>query len=519
MGFSALIRGVKPSAESRGDRRVSVRVYIPTPYRQFTGGAAQVEAQAATVGELLSVLARRYDGLGDRILNGDGSIPGHLNVYVNRQEIRSLQGAETPLRDGDDVALIPAMAGGSGQTLQAPLLTEEQLERYSRHIRLPEVGLEGQRKLLDSRVLVVGAGGLGSPASIYLAAAGVGTIGVVDADVVDRSNLQRQILHFDRDLGRPKTRSARRHLEDLNPDVRVIEHRTLITSDNALEIIKDYDLVVNGCDNFPTRYLLNDACVLLKKPLVDAAILRFEGQATVFLPGRGCYRCLFPQPPPPGTVPSCAQAGIIGALAGHMGTLQAIEAIKVLLGIGEPLASRLLLYDALTAEYQVLNWARNRDCPVCGDRPTITGLIDYEEFCGLPGRRHAQAEAATPAVADKPWARWDLPPAEVKERLDRGEIAVVDVREAWELAALGKIPGSRSIPMNSVPERLAELDPGRDTVFVCNVGERSGSVVEKLRRAGFDRAYNLKGGIFAWLNHRLPVEFEPDQAQEGNGKG
>jgi len=294
-----------------------------------------------------------------------------------------------------DVSSRTAAGGG--------LLTQEQLTRYSRQIILSEVGIENQRKLLDSKVLVVGAGGLGSPSSIYLAAAGVGTIGIIDADRVDLSNLHRQVLHFNRDVNRPKTQSAKEHLEALNPDVRVIEHPVYLDSSNALEIIRDYDLVINGCDNFATRYLVNDACVLLKKPLIDASILRFEGQATVFLPGQGCYRCLYPEPPPPGMVPNCAQAGIIGALAGHMGTLQVIEAVKVLLGIGKPLASRMLLFDALSGEYRTVRWRRDPNCPVCGDHPTITELIDYEEFCGLPPR--TQEPAGELAGRPSRWCR------------------------------------------------------------------------------------------------------------------
>ena len=267
-------------------------------------------------------------------------------------------------------------------TRRGPLLSDEQMERYSRQIILDELGVAGQRKLLESKVLVIGAGGLGSPAALYLAAAGVGTLGIVDGDRVDLTNLQRQILHYTHDVGRPKTQSARRTLEDINPDINVVTFQTVLASDNALEIIRDYDVVVNGSDNFPTRYLVNDATVFLGKPLIDASILKWEGQATTFLPGRGCYRCLFPTPPPPGVVPSCAEGGIIGALAGLMGTLQALEVVKVLLGRGDTLANRLLIFDALSSEIRTLRWNRNPNCPVCGDHPTITELIDYEAFCG-----------------------------------------------------------------------------------------------------------------------------------------
>ncbi|WP_324717407.1 molybdopterin-synthase adenylyltransferase MoeB [Carboxydochorda subterranea] len=397
-----------------------------------------------------------------------------------------------------------------------PLLTGEQMQRYSRQILLQEVGVEGQRKLLESRVLIVGAGGLGSPTALYLAAAGVGTLGIVDGDRVDLTNLQRQILHFTHDVGRPKTQSARRTLEDVNPEVEVRPYQTVLTSDNAMEILRDYDVVVNGCDNFPTRYLVNDACVLLGKPLVDASILRWEGQATTYLPGHGCYRCLFPTPPPPGSVPSCADAGIIGALAGFFGTLQALEAVKVLLGIGETLVNRLLLFDALAADIRVVRYQRDPACPVCGDHPTVTRLIDYEEFCGVPHRHPApQAQAqqaagsgdgpageATPAV-DGGVAQ--LSPPDVWKRVQEGGVVLLDVREKAERDIM-RIEGSLWIPLGELPQRLHELPKGRDLVAYCAVGERSARAVALLRRSGWERAFNLQGGIIAWLNHQLPVE-------------
>jgi adenylyltransferase/sulfurtransferase len=386
-------------------------------------------------------------------------------------------------------------------TRPGPLLTSEQMERYSRQTILEEVGLAGQRRLLDSKVLVVGAGGLGSPAALYLAAAGVGTLGIVDGDRVDLSNLHRQILHFTHDIGRPKTQSARRTLEDINPDVTVVPHQTVLSSENALDILADYDVVVNGSDNFPTRYLVNDACVLLGKPLVDASILRWEGHATVFLPGRGCYRCLFPTPPPPGTVPSCAEGGIIGAVAGFMGTLQALETIKILLGRGETLANRLLIFDALTGEVRTVRYSRNPDCPVCGDRPTITQLIDYEAFCGVP-RAHPQPQPA--AVRTLP----EMSPAEARALVERGEAVLLDVREDWEWVT-ARIPGALFIPMAEVPQRLAEIPRDRITVVFCATGQRSATVTEALRAAGYERAYNLAGGIVAWMNEQYPVEAGP----------
>lgn len=389
------------------------------------------------------------------------------------------------------------------QTQQGPLLTREQLTRYSRQVILEDVGVAGQHRLLHSKVLVIGAGGLGSPASLYLAAAGIGTLGIVDGDRVDLSNLHRQIIHFTHDIGRPKTQSARRTLEDVNPDVKIVPYQTTLTSENAFEIIGPYDVVVNGSDNFPTRYLVNDACVILGRPLVDASILKWEGQATTFLPGRGCYRCLFPAPPPPGTVPSCAEGGIIGALAGFMGSLEALEAVKILLGTGEPLANRLLLVDALNGEMRALRWQRNPACPVCGDHPTITSLIDYEEFCGLPGRTHA-APASTSAEPVDAGVIPEVDLDEARRLIDAGA-QLIDVREPWEWA-MTRIPGATLIPMGDIPSRLSEIDPNRPAVIMCAVGGRSGRVVEALRQAGYTQAVNLAGGIVEWTNRQFPTE-------------
>ena len=367
------------------------------------------------------------------------------------------------------------------------MLNKEQLARYSRQMILEELGVLGQRRLLDSKVLVVGAGGLGSPAALYLAAAGVGTIGIVDGDRVDSSNLHRQLLHRTRDLGCPKTESAARTLEEINPGITVVTFPTALSSANALEIIGRFDVVVNGSDNFPTRYLVNDACVLLRRPLVDASVLRWEGQATVYLPGRGCYRCLFPTPPPPGAVPSCAEAGVIGAVAGHMGTIQAVETVKLLLGVGESLANRLLLVDALSGETRAVRWSRNPECPVCGDHPTITALIEYEEFCGLA----------------------DVDPREASLMIEQGA-QLIDVREPWEWAS-SRIPGAMLIPVAELPRRATEIDPNRPVIVQCAVGGRSAGVVEVLRKAGYSRVYNLAGGIIAWANLGLPTETGPGQ--------
>ncbi|TMJ15143.1 MAG: molybdopterin-synthase adenylyltransferase MoeB [Bacillati bacterium ANGP1] len=380
---------------------------------------------------------------------------------------------------------------------QAPRLTAAQMERYSRQTILEEMGVDGQAKLLRSKVLIVGAGGLGSPSALYLAAAGVGTLGIVDGDQVDLTNLHRQILHGTPALGRPKTESARQTIAGLNPDVTVVPYQTVLTSANALDVLGPYDVVINGSDNFPTRYLVNDACVLLGKPLVDASILKWEGQATTFVPGHGCYRCLFPTPPPPGAVPSCAEGGILGALCGYMGSHQALETLKLLLGVGETLANRLLIFDALEGETRVVRWNRNPECPVCGDRPTIRALIDYEQFCGMPAhdRPAAAAKAPVPQVA----------PEEALALLDRGGTQLVDVREPWEYEE-AHIPGCRLIPLGDVPARYGEIDPKVPVVVYCKSGGRSAKAVAFLLEQGYDRALNLTGGILAWANAQLPTE-------------
>ena len=372
---------------------MSVTVYIPTPFRRMTGNRAEVSVEATTVAELLDNLDHQFPGVHDLIYNSQHQLPAHINIYVNNQEISALNGDQTPLAEGDQVAIIPAIAGGADDgSSEAKPLRPEQVTRYSRHIIMPSVGPAGQRKIMGAKVLIVGAGGLGSPVALYLALAGVGTIGIVDFDVVDLSNLQRQILHQNEDIGRPKVVSAKETLNAYNPDVNVITHEAPITSDNAFEIISQYDIVVNGADNFAARYLVNDACVLLKKPLVDGSILLFDGQATVYLPGRGCYRCLFPQPPPPGLVPSCAEAGVLGALCGLVGSVQATETLKLILGIGETLNGRLLIIDALSMEVRGLKIRRDPKCVVCGDEPTVTELIDYDAFCGAaPVAAHSEA--------------------------------------------------------------------------------------------------------------------------------
>src|SRR5881392_3600191 len=370
---------------------MAVTVLIPTPLRPFVGGRDTLELEGGSVGELLDRLTGEHAALKRHLFAEDGRLRSFVNVYVNDRDIRQLAQRETPVKAGDTVSIIPSIAGGTAVDVGAqhaapvlPRLTHPEILRYSRHLILPEVGPEGQRRLKAARVLLVGAGGLGSPAALYLAAAGVGTIGLVDFDVVDKTNLQRQIIHGTATVGRPKLESATERIHDLNPNVRVEAFETRLTSENALDIIRDFDIVADGTDNFPTRYLVNDACVLLGKPNVYGSIFRFEGQASVFYATRGpCYRCLYSEPPPPGLVPSCAEGGVLGVLPGIIGSIQAMETIKLILGVGEPLIVRLVLFDALKLQFRELKLAKDPDCPVCGPRPTITELIDYEAFCGI----------------------------------------------------------------------------------------------------------------------------------------
>jgi molybdopterin/thiamine biosynthesis adenylyltransferase/molybdopterin converting factor small subunit len=363
-----------------------ISVYIPTPFRSFVGNRTNVEVEGQNVAEVIAKLDERFPGFRNLCYNSQGAIPAHINIYVNNTEISTLDGQETRVADGDQIAVIPALAGGADETNgddpSRYALTPERVTRYSRHIIMPQVGSVGQRKIFEAKVLIVGAGGLGSPVALYLGLAGVGTIGLVDFDVVDLSNLQRQILHQNADIGKRKVVSARETLNAYNPDVNVVTHEEPLHSENAMGIIEQYDIIVNGADNFAARYLVNDACVFLEKPLVDGSILLFDGQATVYLPGKGCYRCLYPTPPPPGMVPSCAEAGVLGALCGTIGSIQATEVLKLILGIGESLNGRLLLYDALSMETRQVRVRRDANCVVCGENPTVTELIDYDEFCG-----------------------------------------------------------------------------------------------------------------------------------------
>jgi|CZKF01.1.fsa_nt_gi adenylyltransferase/sulfurtransferase len=381
-----------------------------------------------------------------------------------------------------------------------PELTTDDLSRYARHLILPEVGMEGQQKLKAARVLCVGTGGLGSPLAFYLTAAGIGTLGLVDFDVVDASNLQRQIIHSTKDIGRKKLDSAEEKLSALNPSVKIVKHETMLTSANALEIMKDYDIVADGTDNFPTRYLVNDACVLMGKPNVYGSIFRFEGQASVFATEQGpCYRCLYPEPPPPGLVPSCAEGGVLGILPGLVGVIQATEVIKLILGKGESLIGRLLLVDALTMRFRELKLRKNPQCPVCGSNPTVTQLIDYQHFCGLPSE-------IVPETPEEKAVKNGIPQLAVKElkrRIDAGEdVYILDVREPYEYR-IAQI-GGKLIPQTDVPNRLSEIDRNREVIVQCRSGVRSQRIAEFLKQQGYPRVVNLAGGILAWADEIDP---------------
>jgi adenylyltransferase/sulfurtransferase len=374
-------------------------------------------------------------------------------------------------------------------------LSKDEILRYSRHLIMPEVGMAGQLKLKQAKVLCIGAGGLGSPLALYLAAAGVGRLGIVDFDVVDFTNLQRQVMHGTADVGKPKLDSARQAVREINPNVEVVGYQTRLTSANALDLLVDFDIIVDGTDNFPTRYLVNDACVLLGKPNVYGSIFRFEGQVSVFDARQGpCYRCLYPEPPPPGLVPSCAEGGVLGVLPGIVGCLQAMEAIKLIIGQGQPLIGRLLVFDALSIRFRELKLRKNPECPVCGAHPTITRLIDYEQFCGIRGEEH------TPVITGIP----EITAQEVKKMMDEKKpFVLIDVREPHEFQ-ICRIPGSTLVPLLELPKHMHELNSAHETVVYCRSGQRSARAVEQLMKAGFQKIHNLKGGILAWSDQVDP---------------
>lgn len=472
-----------------------VTITIPTPLRQFAGGQPEMQVDANTAGEALDQLTTTHSELRRHLFSDQNALRNFVNIYVNDEDIRHMNGPDTPVKDGDTILIVPSIAGGS-TVLDSPtsdllpMLSNEEIARYSRHLIMPEVGMTGQRKLKAASVLMIGTGGLGAPLGMYLSAAGVGRLGLVDFDVVDASNLQRQIIHGTKDVGRPKIASARDRIHDINPHVEIEAHEMKLTSENALRLFANYDVIVDGTDNFPTRYLVNDASVLTGKPNVYGSIFRFEGQASVFWAERGpCYRCLYPEPPPPGLVPSCAEGGVLGVLPGIIGAIQANETIKIILGAPDIMVNRLLLFDAWRMRFRELKLRKNPDCPVCGNHPTIKKLIDYEQFCGLA----PQAETETTME--------EITATELKQRLDQGDdLQIIDVREPHEFE-IGQIPNSKLIPLGQVLNRMNEIDPERETVVHCKMGGRSAKAIEALQRSGFTgRLMNLRGGILAWSN-------------------
>src|SRR5436305_7933030 len=429
---------------------MSVTIHIPTPLRRFTGDQGEVQVEGGTVGEALRDLTQRHPSLQRHLYTDDGALRSFVNVFLNDEDVRHLQKDGTAIKSGDTLSIIPSIAGGAVGLLEKetdvedlPGLSPAEIRHYSRHLILPETGTLGQRKLEAAKVLMIGTGGLGSPLGLYLAAAGVGTLGLVDFDVVDESNLHRQVLFGRSAVGKPKTQAATERLRDVNPHIKVIPYETRLDSSNALELFKDYDVIVDGTDNFPTRYLVNDACVLLGKPNVYGSIFRFEGEVSIFWGAHGpCYRCLFPEPPPPGLVPSCAEGGVLGVLPGIIGALQANEVIKLIIGEGEPLLGRLLLFDALRMRFRELKLKKDPDCPVCSAHPTQTELIDYEQFCGV---------GPEPPSPD---ADFDIHVPELQTWRQEGRgFTLLDVRNPpeWEIA---RIEGATLIPLHELRDRL-----------------------------------------------------------------
>ena len=481
-----------------------VTINIPTALRQFTAGNSRIEVEAATAGEALDRLTSLHGELRRHLYDDTNTLRSFVNVYLNDEDIRHQSGGDTPVKDGDTLMIVPSIAGGTATEVEVasalPSLSNEEIARYSRHLIMPEVGLEGQRRLKAASVLMIGTGGLGAPVGMYLAAAGVGRIGIVDFDVVEASNLQRQIIHGTADIGRPKIASARDRLRDINPHIEIETHETRLTSQNALGLISNYDIVVDGTDNFPTRYLVNDACVLTGKANVYGSIFRFEGQASVFWAaapngGGACYRCLYSEPPPPGLVPSCAEGGVLGVLPGIVGAIQAAETIKLILGAKDTLVNRLLLFDAWQMKFREFKLRKDPNCPVCGENATIKELIDYEEFCGL----RSQPQPAGTGLEE-------ITATELKQRLDRDQdFQIIDVRETFEYE-IARIPGTTLIPLGQVVTRMNEIDPSRETVMHCKAGVRSAKAIAALKQAGFPgRLINLKGGITAWSDEVDPT--------------
>ncbi len=502
-------------------------VKIPTPLRTYTEENKEVHVDGATVEEALRDLTENYEELEEHLYTDEEEprLRQYVNIYVNDEDIRTRKNEETKVGEEDVINIIPAVAGGASSSektersrgsnkLDDVTLDKREVERYSRHFLMPEVGEEGQKKLKSASVLMVGAGGLGAPFGMYIAAAGVGRLGVVDFDEVEFSNLQRQLLHGTEDVGRSKLDSAEETLEEINPNVELERHETRLTSENAKEIIDGYDVVVDGTDNFPTRYLVNDACAMLGVPNVYGSIFRFEGQVSVFDAERGpCYRCLYEEPPPPGLVPDCAEGGVLGVLPGIIGSLQALETIKLIIESGDPLVGRYLIFDALNMEFQELDLPKNPDCPVCGSDPEITELIDYKQFCGIDVEDEEPALSEVGEDGEKDIVGDGYPEITVKDlhrRLKNGGATpfVLDVRNPQE-AEICRLDDSELIPLDELEDRVNEIPEDREIVVHCRSGTRSAEAQERLlEEHGFDDVKNLKGGIIAWakeIDESMPV--------------
>ena len=465
-----------------------VTILIPTPLRRFVGGSKSLEVIAETVQGALTALSDRSPELGRQLFDEQGHLRSFVNVFLGNENIRDLAPAGTAvaLQDGDVLTLLLAIAGGAPTANE---LSTDELRRYSRHLIMPEVTLEGQKRLKRARVLCVGAGGLGSPLALYLAAAGVGTLGLVDFDVVDLTNIQRQILYSTGDVGLRKLDAASERLRQLNPEIEIVPHPIRLSSANASGLFRRYDIVADGTDNYPTRYLINDVCVLTGNPNVYASVFRFEGQVSVFGANGGpCYRCLFPEPPPIGLVPSCAEGGVLGVLPGIIGSLQALEVLKLILGIGEPAVGRLLLFDALELKFRELPIRRSADCAACGKHPSILAPIDYESFCGARGGEAPQDERGIPSISVEDFER---------RRKSGEKFLLLDVREPFEHAIV-MIPGGIPFPLSELPARLHELDSSRTYTLSCHHGTRSRQAYDQLKLAGFERLQILSGGVNAW---------------------
>jgi adenylyltransferase/sulfurtransferase len=483
-------------------------VRVPAALRTFVGGASELVLEGSTVGEVIRALSAANPALHPHLFTSGGRLRRPITVYLNEHDIRSLDREATRLREGDVVSVVWAGAEADPISRSKPArrpsrskapaeepFPRDELSRYSRHLLLPEVGLVGQRKLRKAKVLVAGMGGLGTPVALYLAAAGVGELGLVDFDTVDLSNLQRQVLYTTSDVGRPKVAAAKERIEALNPGTRVVAYPTRLTSENAFDILRPFDVIVDGTDNFPTRYLLNDAAVLLGKPCVYGSVYRFEGQLSVFDARRGpCYRCLFTEPPSPDLAPSCAEAGVLGVLPGLIGLMQATETVKLVLERGNPMVGRLLLFDALRLEFREVTVGKNPRCVLCSSHATQKGLIDYPSFCGVP------APGAEPFEGTVPEVEADLLAAELASAKPP---FLVDVREPfeWEIAHL---PRAHLIPKGQVADRVDELTHAAKLVLYCRTGIRSAESARLLLELGFRNVRTLRGGIHAWAQRVDP---------------